>query len=182
MSNGYEIYVIESGDYWYVGSTTRGAQKRRQEHYRGHGRAPLLAAKIQELGSAAFQQTVLEQDHGDPIEGEQRWYDWYLANDSRQTLNGKRPDSWDGSRRGTHHTPEARAKMSASSLGKPSPNKGKSTPAATRAKISASLRGQPSANKGVPKTPEHRAKLSAAMQGKTWSSARRAAQQAKSQI
>jgi hypothetical protein len=154
----------------------RGARGRFAKHLSGQGRAPKLWEKIQELGGGAFQQTIIEAEDGNPIEAEQRWYDWYLANDPRQTLNGRRPGGWDDY--GVGRTPwnkgkprslETRAKISTAKRGKAAWNKGKSLPslqgiprsAETRAKISASNRGQ---------TPslESRAKMSAAQQISRW--------------
>jgi len=156
-----------------------GAHGRFAKHLSGHGRAPLLAAKIQELGSDAFKQIILEQDHGDPIEAEQRWYDWYLTNDPRQTLNGRRPGSWDGYgagrtpwNKGQPRSPETLAKMSAT-------KKGHSTSPETRRKLSEARQGQQhtsetkakisTAHKGKPKTSESRSKMSIAQCASRWS-------------
>jgi len=172
----YEIYLLTAPGYWYVGSTTIGTQHRFARHLAGHSNAPILWKKIQELGSDAFSVITLEGERGDPIEAEQRWYDWYLANDPRQTLNGKRPDGWDNSMRGKLHTPETKAKMSASHRGHPvSPetrakmqkaNRGKTVTSETRAKISAAKKGQVPWNKGKTHSPETRAKISASTMGR----------------
>lgn len=155
----YEIYLIHSRDYWYVGSTTRGAIKRRNEHYAGRGRAPLLKAKIRELGSEAFSFRVLEVGMGDPIQAEQKWYDWKLTTDVRQSLNSKRPDSWDGWNRGKPFSSEAREKMSLAHAGKKrSPHS-----AETLEKMSRTKKGKP----GHPQSSETRAKISAALKGRS---------------
>jgi hypothetical protein len=156
----FEIYLIFTSDYWYVGSTTVSAQKRRKAHEAGYGRAPLLASKMQELGPQAFSLTILEEGYGDPIEAEQRWYDWYLTNDPRQTLNMKRPDSFDGWNRGKSPSQETRVKISQA-------KQGHTVSEEARAKISI-------ASKGKPKSETHRAALSAAHQGKTHTAATRA--------
>jgi len=144
MDRDFEIYLITAPRYWYIGSTTRGASLRFSEHLRGpHSHAPLLQAAIRELGIEAFHQTVVQQRHGNPIEAEQRWYDFYKDHDARQTLNGKRPaGEWTNS--SYERTPEVRAKISATLMGH-------------------------SYNRGIPKSAEHRAKLSAANTGKVQS-------------
>lgn len=100
-----------------------------------------------------------------------------------------------GMKKGSHHTAEARAKISANSAhlrGEDHPMYGKSLSSEVRAKISASLTGKKhteawcenmrgdgnpmrcpeiaakcaAANRGKPKSPEHRAKLSAVRSGK----------------
>ena len=63
---------------------------------------------------------------------------------------------------GAIHTPETRAKISATMKGKNSPNYGKTLSPETKAKLSAS-------HKGKTHTPEARAKISAAQKGKTLS-------------
>jgi hypothetical protein len=129
--NRFEIYLIATPHYWYVGSTTIGSNKRFERHMAGQSNAPILWKKIQTLGSDAFHLTVLEQGRGDPIEAERRWYDWYIANDSRQTLNGKRPNTWGvamtpavrekiaEAHRGTKHSMRSRHRMRDAHLGKP---------------------------------------------------------------
>jgi len=94
----YEIYEITTKDYWYVGSASGNstARKRFTKHIGGRGNAKKLWAAIQELGSEAFSLRVIESGLGDPIEAETRWYYKYLENDTRQTLNGKCPNGWDG--------------------------------------------------------------------------------------
>jgi hypothetical protein len=111
MQRSYEIYVIESDAHWYVGSASgkHDAAHRFKMHYAGHGNARQLYSKLQELGVECFQQTVLESGYGDPIEAEQRWYEWYVANDPRQTLNLRSPSHWGEPR---PHTPEELQKMS----------------------------------------------------------------------
>jgi group I intron endonuclease len=155
----YEIYLLTAPGYWYVGSTTIGARNRFKLHASGQGHAPILKAKIQELGWEAFSSTILEQDNGDPIEAEQRWYDWYLANDSRQTLNGKRPGSWGSGMKGKTHSPEARAKVSKAQ--QQIPHVGRPHTAEAKAKMSAARKGQVPWNKGRPHTAATRTKISA---------------------
>jgi hypothetical protein len=160
MSNGviYEIYLIENDSFWYVGSTTRGAQRRFKEHRAGYDPYSLVQAKIRDLGPESFSFRVIECAQGDPIEAETRWYDWYLTHDSRQTLNGKRPGNWDGWNRGKSPSIATRAKQSVTMTGKPGPRKGKTLTPETRAKISASLTGKK-------QSPETIAKRSAALKG-----------------
>jgi hypothetical protein len=87
----YEVYLIGNRNHWYVGSTNRDAMTRFKELTYGTNPSP-VRAKLRELGPDAFELTVLERSStGDPIEAEARWYDWYLAHDPRQTLNGHRP-------------------------------------------------------------------------------------------
>src|ERR1035437_4003318 len=100
----YEIYLITTPGYWYVGATIRRSTNRLAEPLAGRGNAPKLWGKIQELGKDFFHQVVVEQGIGNPITAEQNWYDFYFAHDARQTLNGARP----GGR--PNHTPESRAK------------------------------------------------------------------------
>jgi hypothetical protein len=169
MIEAYEIYLITGPECWYVGSTTVGAQKRFERHMTGKGGAPRLKAKVAELGPEAFQQIIIEEDFGDPIEAEQRWYDWYLANDLRQTLNAKRPDSWDGFSRGKSLTPQHRRHISEANMGRvPTPetrirlsegHKGISPSSDTKAKLSAANKGKKNAL-GHKQSNEHRAKSS----------------------
>lgn len=144
----YEVYLIETSLYWYVGSTTIGSDARWDRHRSGHGNAHLLTAKIKDLGPEAFDHRVLEQDCGHPIKAERRWYDWYLAHDPRQSLNGRAPGGW-SDRTGKTHPPEVRSKISAAL-------KGHILSTATRAKISKSRQGQLH-------TPSTRSKMSATM-------------------
>jgi hypothetical protein len=174
MSNG-EIYLIDSSDYWYVGSTTRGCERRFKEHIAGYDPYSLVQAKIQELGAEAFSFTVVEVTEENPIEVEQRWYDWYLANDPRQTLNGRRPGLWDGWNRGKSPSLTTRAKQSIAMTGKPGPRKGKTLSAETRAKISASLTGKTQSN-------ETRAKRSAALKGHSYQGVQHHTEETKAKI
>jgi hypothetical protein len=162
----YEIYLITAPGYWYVGSTTVGAAIRLRQHVSGSSGAKKLYAKIQELGVEAFHQVVVEASVGNPIEAEQRWYDFYKAHDARQTLNGKRPSGWDGymlehghsedtkrrigdALRGRAQSPELIAKRSAALIGH-------SISEETRAKINNALTGHIQSE-------ETRAKRSASM-------------------
>ena len=139
MKHNYEIYLIEAPGYWYVGSTTIGAAKRFAQHRGFKSNTSLLSKKMREMGSAVFCQVVVERAYGDPIEAEALWYDFYKAHDSRQTLNGRRPGSWDGTAKRGHVVSEA-----------------------TRLKISNSLAGRTGCRKGAIHTPEALAKMSAA--------------------
>jgi hypothetical protein len=179
MKHNYEIYLIEAPGYWYVGSTTIGAERRFQRHLSGRGRAPELWAKIQALGGGVFKQQILEEDQGDPIEAEQRWYDWYLVNDPRESLNGRRPGGWDGfSRAGHSLTEEHKIKIGLA-------NKGRKPSAFAIARSIETHRGQPSplkgrrqseeerrinseCHKGLIPTPEAVAKRKASLQGVDW--------------
>lgn len=186
----YEIYLITAPGYWYVGSTRIGAARRLAVHRRGAGGAKYLYAKMDELGVGAFGQTVVESSEGDQIEAEQRWYDFYIGHDSRQTLNGKRPGGWDGhdAWSGRERSAETRAKISASltgrersaehcakiSAGKTGKVHGPPSEE-TKAKMSAAHKGRKrspetcakigAAHKGKVITPEQRAKMSAAKKG-----------------
>jgi group I intron endonuclease len=154
----YEIYLIESNDYWYVGSTAIGVKRRFQEHLRGsRSGAELLRTKIRELGSDQFTVTILEGHLSERVEAERRWYDWYLANDSRQTLNGRRPCTWGGWPKGKRHTPETIAKMKELA-------QGHLVTDATRAKISEAQRQIP--HVGRSHTAEAKQKMSNAKKGK----------------
>ena len=115
----YEIYLVENDEFWYVGSTTIGVAARWERHVKGRGRAPLLFAKIQELGQDAFLWRVLEEGIGNPIEAEQRWYDTFLESETRQMLNGKRPGGWDGySRLGQTLTEEHKQRIGDANRGR----------------------------------------------------------------
>src|ERR1035437_5464371 len=150
----YEIYLITTPGYWYVGSSTKKAAFRFKQHMSGQGKAPKLWAKIQDRGKDSFQQVVVERGVGDPIEAEQKWYDFYSTHDARESLNGKRPGGWDGyvpSEEDRENTRQ-RALGNTYSVGlKRSPE--------TRAKIS-------EAHKGRTMTPEWRAKIGAAGMGR----------------
>jgi len=73
-----------------------------------------------------------------------------------------------GCRKGKHHTPESKSKISAARIGKPGPRYwlGKHPSPETKAKISASLKGRPSPNKGKITSPETKAKISISMKRK----------------
>lgn len=172
MMHNYEIYLITTPGYWYVGSTIKGAQKRFAQHLGGKkSGAPRLQKKIRELGLDAFQLTIVERAKGDPIEAEQRWYDFYLAHDARQTLNGKRPGGFDGWNFGIPNSPEHRAKIGAAHRGmKRTPETGQRISAAkmghsvseeARQKISAALTGRVGVRLGATQTEESKAKMSA---------------------
>jgi hypothetical protein len=129
------VYVITAPGFWYVGSTIRGAQLRFEEHMMGRNSNTVkLRQLVEQLGRCAFQQHVLERGQGNPIAAEQRWYDWYLANDIGETLNGKRPSGW------PLPNPESNARRSASLQGHPNWSPKRHT-AEARAHMSASLMG-----------------------------------------
>lgn len=174
----YEIYIIASEDYWYVGSASgkTTATKRFTAHLKGKGRAYLLWGAIQKLGASSFTQKILEKGVGNPVEAEQKWYDWYLANDSRNTLNGRRPGAWDGhihsaielekmrqAQIGRRHTLESREKMSAWQIGRTPPNKGVPHTIEARIKMSQAHVGRPAPSLST------RKKMSAAQIGRTHS-------------
>lgn len=170
-----QIYLIESEDYWYVGSTSVGIQKRFRQHQNGYGDAHLLYDAMQS-SSGTFTISLLEEVL-DRVEGERRWYDWYRANDSRRTLNGRRPCSWDGGWKGKRHSMATRSKMSDSARGHTvadasrqkiseasKGNKkwvGKTHTEASKRKISQSKKGKPIG----PFTQEHKDRISAGLRG-----------------
>jgi hypothetical protein len=155
MQRSYEIYVIESDVHWYVGSASgqSTAAKRLQAHLSGYGKAPLLWSKIQELGIDSFTQRILETGEGDAIEAERRWYDWFLAEDMRPSLNVNRPGGWN-----------------------PDMHKGRTLPPATRIKIGAAIQGKKrtastrskmcEAQKGHAVSEEQRSHISATLKAK----------------
>ena len=133
----YEIYLITSEDHWYVGRAvgpTRTAAKRFKEHANGNGGAKKLWQAIQDRGVEAFTQIILENETGDYVEAEQRWYDFYKFNDPRESLNLKRPDCWDGIMTGRKASVETRAKLSAGLMGKQRALGSKHSPEACAAK------------------------------------------------
>ena len=175
----YEIYLITTPGYWYVGSTIHGAAKRFREHMGGKkSGASLLKAKVAELGIAAFKQTVVETSFGNPIEAEQKWYDFYLAHDARHSLNRRRPGGFDGWNTGIPSSPEHRAKIGAFHLGRKRPlETGRKISAAkmghtvsqeARDKISESLTGREGVRKGAIHTAEAIAKMSATQRSERW--------------
>ena len=70
-----------------------------------------------------------------------------------------------GNRLGKHHTPEAKAKISAYRKGKPTVSHwlGKHLSPEHKSKLSIALKGRPSPNKGKHTSPETKAKISASM-------------------
>ena len=90
QSKPFEVYFIESDQYWYVGSTTRTTPVRVAQH---------LSSKDSPVGKLAkqgveFSWTVLEVGEGtfrDRIEAEQRWYEDKLWTGTGCTLNGQPP-------------------------------------------------------------------------------------------
>ena len=167
----YEIYLITSEDYWYVGSTTIGVSARYKQHLAGRGNAQTLWEQIQRLGPECFSVEVVEAGYGQRVQAEREWYDRLVEEDSRQTLNGKPPNfGWDGFIR-TNFTmsDEAKAKISRANKGKKrtpefgeavrARNLGRKASDETRAKMSA-------VRKGIPKPEGFGAKISAARKGK----------------
>jgi hypothetical protein len=147
LSRRYDIYLITNSvdDYWYVGSTVRGAKRRFREHVLGSG-APRLTAKIQELGVEAFSQAVVEIGQGSPLEAEQRWYDFGVECGAGHPLQ-YRPYTWQ------EQTVESKAKISASLTGRERTSE-------HRANLSSSLTGRTL-------SPEHCQKMSENRTGKT---------------
>lgn len=117
-ATSYEVYLIESVDYWYVGSASGkvSAATRMKAHLRGWGNAPRLKEAVQ-LGGR-FSQVILESGYGDPIPREQAWYELGILTEERECLNIRQPQWWNGVMRGRTHSLESRAKMSASLVGK----------------------------------------------------------------
>jgi len=155
MNVSYEIYLITTPGYWYVGSSfgkLPSSGRRFNQHMSGRGCAPKLWAKIQEIGKGSFKQTVVEKGSGNPIEAESRWYDFYLAHDARETLNLCRPT--DSGMLGRHHTEETKEKIRKGNLGK------RNTPEAI-----ARMR---EIHKGFTHSLESRAKMSVRMMGNNW--------------
>jgi hypothetical protein len=154
----YEVYLITAPGYWYVGSTTRGAQRRFKEHLSGaNSHAPRLTAKVRSLGQNAFQQIIVEAGYGDPIEAERRWYDFYITHDARHTLNSRPPGGWPDNL-GRVRPERERAKISASM-------KGRQQTAEHKANVRAALVGKTTGRpKGYRHTAASKAKMSAAMQ------------------
>lgn len=98
----FEIYVIESADYWYVGFTFRGVGKRVRDHLsalRTHRGDSKLYRKMQELGTDAFTVRTLVTGYwgwGDPIDCLDSWYWIFRETDPRTTLNVRPPRGWKG--------------------------------------------------------------------------------------
>jgi hypothetical protein len=158
----YEIYLITAPGYWYVGSTTRGADERFKEHKRG--KSIPFHAQMREIGVDNFSMVVLESGTGDPLAAERGWYDLYAeSEDHGSTLNARRPSGW------PEMTPEVCAKIAATKTGVllsethkrniGLSSRGRACSPETRAKMSA-------AHKGKVLTPEHRAQISKAHKGK----------------
>ena len=149
----FEVYLITAPGYWYIGSTIIGATKRFNQHLAGYSGAPRLWEKIKELGTDSFRQVVVERGYGNPLESERAWFDFYLANDARKSLQVQRPGGWAPEvNTGRIPSEETRSRMSIARMGlKRSP--------AQRAKMSA-------AQKGRIMSAEHRSKISATLTGK----------------
>ena len=182
-SKSYEIYLIEAVGFWYIGSTTIGAQERFHQHL-SRRLAPLLGSKITELGEEAFSITIVDSGVGNPIKAEQKWYDHYLSNDFRETLNSRRPGGWPNPPTGYHHTPEAITKIKEARF-RQAPNRlGIKHTEETKAKmsiahqdhlVSAETRDKISAaHLGRIVSPETRAKISINQQGRIFSPETRA--------
>ena len=170
----YEIYLIEGPGCWYVGSTTRGAKLRFEEHMRGKSGAPKLNGRVAYLGSEAFTVSVLETGAGEPLPAEQHWYDIGIVTDSRECLNVLRP----GWGQGSLVPSEVRARISETLKGRVPWNKGLTTSATTRAKQSAAKKGKSHsaewvANQAAAQRGQKRPAASIAM--REWHAARRTA-------
>ena len=94
----------------------------------------------------------------------------HMTDEQRARMTG-------GAYRGpVHHTPETRAKISASMKGKPSPKKGIPLSEDQKKKMSAAMKGRPAWNKGIPMTDEQRAMNSTSHMGYKASSESRSKQ------
>ena len=112
----YEIYVLVSDDYWYVGSAS-GKQpyaiRRYDEHQRGFQSAQKLQEVARSLGWGAFEMMVLEQSCGDHIAAESRWWKLGVLLETRECLNLRNPAQWSGTMTGRAFTAQHKKKISA---------------------------------------------------------------------
>ncbi|SFS42780.1 NUMOD3 domain-containing DNA-binding protein [Brevundimonas viscosa] len=127
-------YVIRCGEGAYVGGSTHIVARWAQHRYRlreGNHRNPRLQEAWARLGEDAFAFEVLELcETGDLLAVEQRWLDRLKAEGSLFNV-----DMVAGSPKGRLHSPETRAKMSAS-------RRGRSFSPETLAKMAAAKRGE----------------------------------------
>ncbi len=174
----YEIYVVTSADYWYVGSASGRepyGSRRFKDHMTGKGGAKLLTQNVAELGTDAFSYQILESGFGNHVEAERLWFDLGQIFETRECLNGARPfrgGALPGNGAGRKLSPEHCANMSAARKGVPL---GPQSPEHI-AKLSAVSRGIPHdpewvqkiaiANTGSKRTPEQRANISASITGR----------------
>ena len=97
--NIFDLYLIESESYWYIGFTYQGVDARMRDHLRAsktHRRQSNLHQKMQELGSDAFTVRVLVEGLVDPLTCADFWYWHFRATDPRTTLNARPPRGWKG--------------------------------------------------------------------------------------
>ena len=163
----YSVYVMwcSKTDMHYVGVTRQQVATRIRQHKKG---TQFVDKQIKEIGWEHWKFWVVEENVPPELisEREQSWIKFFncvYPNGYNKTCGGVGK---------TIMSEDTRKKISASRIGKPSPNKGKSPSAETRAKIAAKLKGEkspnygkPPANKGVPHTLEARAKMSVAHSG-----------------
>lgn len=141
----YLILNILDG-HFYIGRGATGTISRRwAEHLRGWRSSPRLQEALSRDGADAFTVWVLACPPRKEVEeAEHQLLQRFVGHPLCYNIKCK--GLW-------HHSPVARAKMSATRIGlRPSTE--------TRARMSAT-------RKGVPKTPQMRAKLSAALKGRT---------------
>lgn len=165
----YFIYVIETDGFWYVGST-RNVRKRLEQHMTGRGGAPLVWAKVQELGRDSFNFRVLEEC-SDRASGEQKWYDRLILTSVASSLNSRRPFEY------PECTPERNAKLSAALKGREfsSEHRKNISNALMGRSVSRSARANMSvAQKKRVITEVHRAKIVGSLRGLTRSPEERA--------
>jgi len=184
----YAIYIITNtvNAKQYVG-ITNNLKRRWSDHKRANGNQQIHFA-IKKYGVEAFVFTHIANAFNlDSAQAIERMM--ILEHNTKYPCGYNHTDGGDGvvspseltkkkiadKRRGSKHTPEARAKMSLAKMGKLSPMKGKTFPAEVRAKMSEAKKGKPAHNKGKKSNPESVAKMIAAKKGKPWTESQRAA-------
>ena len=162
MGTIYKITCLINGKP-YVGQTRQPLRKRIYKHISASksGR-PGIDAAIAKYGWESFTVKVLKVC---PVEmlNEREMY-WIKKLNSKAPNGYNLTDGGDGCI-GYKHTAESLAKISATSKGRPSWNKGNKMSDEQKAKISASEKGRPAWNKGKKMSDEARARMSASKSG-----------------
>ena len=90
-SKPFEIYLLQSDHYWYVGCTTRTTAVRFAQHLVRSSNSPV--GELAEQG-VEFSWSVLEKgvgNYAERIQAEQRWYEEKLYSGKGRTLNRQPP-------------------------------------------------------------------------------------------
>lgn len=145
----------------YVGQTTQPLKKRIAQHLKDN---LYIDKAIRKYGWENFRCEVLVRCNSK--KELDAWEIFFITAIRCKKPNGYNRTDGGGGGLGFKHTPETRAKMSASRMGEKNPHYGKHHSAEMKAKLSAARKGENSPLYGIPLSDEHRAKIGAAHRGR----------------